>query len=117
LSEDVEGDFVIPNPEEKNEEGNEGETTPSNDKPSFDIPTGRSKAKPEESGENDDEAPKNSGRKKSVYLENVVNKTLIDILEDLKEINSISYQKDVKRTAERIGKNVMFLNETLKGNL
>ncbi|AEK19735.1 hypothetical protein [Methanococcus maripaludis] len=108
---EIEGDFVVPTPEE-NEENS------SDSKPIFDIPTGRSKARPEENFDEDpEESPKSSGRKKSVHLEKVVDKIIIDILEDLKEIHSVSYQKEVKRTSKKVGQNIMFLKETLEGNL
>ncbi|WP_333583272.1 hypothetical protein [Methanococcus maripaludis] len=111
--EEIEGDFVVPKPE-----NTEVEETTSDSKPIFDIPTGKSKVRPESNEDEFEEGPpKASGRKKSVYLENVVNKTIIDILEDLKEIHSVSYQNEVKRTSKKIGQNIVFLKETLKGNI
>ncbi|MBA2864056.1 hypothetical protein [Methanococcus maripaludis] len=113
MAEEIEGDYVVPKPE-----NTEGEEIPPDSKPIFDIPTGRSKADSEaDEDEFDERTPKTVGRKKSVYLEKVVNKTIIDILEDLKEIHSVSYQKEVKRTSKKIGTNIMFLKETLKGNI
>lgn len=113
MSGEIEGDFLVPKPE-----NTEGEEPPSDSKPIFDIPTGKSKVRPEDTEDESEEgSPKSSGRKKSVHLENVVNKTIIDILEDLKEIHSVSYQKEVKRTSKKVGQNIMFLKETLKGNL
>lgn len=46
-----------------------------------------------------------------------MNKTIIDILEDLKEIHNSSYQKDVKRTSKKIGENIIYLREILDDNL
>ncbi|MBA2846646.1 hypothetical protein [Methanococcus maripaludis] len=113
MAEEIEGDFVVPKPENTEEK-----ETPMNSKPIFNIPTGKSRIDPEtDEDEFDERTPKASGRKKSVYLENVVNKTIIDILEDLKEIHSVSYQKEVKRTSKKVGQNIMFLKETLKGNI
>ncbi|MBA2861809.1 hypothetical protein [Methanococcus maripaludis] len=110
---ETDGDFVVSKPEITEEKENSSDT-----KPIYDIPIGRSKAGPETNEEEFDEVtPKTAGRKKSVYLESVVNKTIIDILEDLKEIHSVSYQKEVKRTSKKIGQNIIFLKETLKGNI
>ncbi|MBA2853471.1 hypothetical protein HNP89_001447 [Methanococcus maripaludis] len=113
MSGEIEGDFLVPKPENNEEIENSSEN-----KPIFDIPTGKSKGAADEFDEEESEGiPKASGRKKSVHLEKVVNKTIIDILEDLKEIHSVSYQKEVKRTSKKIGTNIMFLKETLNGNI
>jgi hypothetical protein len=95
----------------------ENEEKPLQNNP-FKIPTGRSKARPETLDEENEEGPgRSSGRKKSVHLEKVVNKAIIDILEDLKEIHNSSYQKEVKRTSKKIGENVVYLKEILDDNL
>ena len=110
--EEIEADLA-PIKQEEHEE-----KTPSESPISFDIPTGRSKARPETFDEENEEGPgRSSGRKKSVHLEKVVNKAIIDILEDLKEIHNSSYQKEVKRTSKKIGENVVYLKEILNDNL
>ncbi|MBA2852976.1 hypothetical protein HNP89_000933 [Methanococcus maripaludis] len=110
--EEVEADLAPIKQEEREEK------TPSESPISFDIPTGRSRAPPENFDEENGENPgRTAGRKKSVHLEKVVNKTIIDILEDLKEIHNSSYQKDVKRTSKKIGENIIYLREILDDNL
>jgi len=109
---EIEGDFLVPKPEEIEEK------TPPEGPPTFDIPTGRSRTQPENFDEENEEGPaRSSGRKKSVHLEKVVNKTLLDILNDLKEIHDFSYQKEIKRTSMKIGENIIYLKEILNDNL
>ncbi|WP_459202063.1 hypothetical protein [Methanococcus sp. CF] len=110
LEEEVEADLA-PIQQKENEE------KPLQNNP-FDIPTGRSRTQPETFDEENEEGPgRTAGRKKSVHLEKVVNKTIIDILEDLKEIHNSSYQKEIKRTSKKIGENVVYLKEILDDNL
>lgn len=63
MAEEIEGDFVVPKPENTEEK-----ETPMNSKPIFNIPTGKSRIDPEtDEDEFDERTPKASEEKVSLF--------------------------------------------------